>query len=114
MDRMKNLYETIAGNMKTKRKQHGISQEQLAEQADVSVDTIKSVENGRRAMSLDTYLNIVQVLGAAPFSLMKQGYAKDYAERFLFLVERRSQWEIEFVLHMVEQILKGHDSYLEG
>ena len=31
----------------------------LAERADVSLDTIKSVENGRRAMSLDTYLNIV-------------------------------------------------------
>lgn len=114
MDSRKDLYVTIAGNIKKERKRLSISQVQLAEKADVSVDTIKSVENGRRAMSLDTYLNIVQALGAAPFSLMKQGHAKDYAERFLFLVERRSQWEIEFVLHMVEQILKGHDSYLEG
>ncbi len=56
----------------------------------------------------------MQALGTAPFSFMKQGHTKDYAERFLFLVERRSQGEIEFVLHMVEQILKGHDGYLEG
>ena len=114
MDKRENLYGIIAGNIRQERKRLHISQGQLAEKADVSVDTIKSVENGRRAMSLDTYLNIVQALGAAPFSLMKQGHTKDYAERFLFLVERRSQWEIEFVLHMVEQILKGHDSYLKG
>lgn len=37
------------------------------------------------AMSLDTYLNIVQALGAAPFSLMKQRHIKDYIERFSFL-----------------------------
>ncbi len=99
MDSRKNLYGTIAGNIKKERKRLSISQVQLAEKADVSVDTI---------------LNIVQALGTAPFSFMKQGHTKDYAERFLFLVERRSQGEIEFVLHMVEQILKGHDGYLEG
>ena len=55
MDIRKNLYGTIAGNIKKERKRLSISQVQLAEKADVSVDTIKSVENGRRAMSLDTY-----------------------------------------------------------
>ena len=35
-----------------------ITQAELAERADVSLYTIKSVENGRRAMSLDTYLNL--------------------------------------------------------
>ncbi len=114
MDSRKDLYVTIAGNIKKERKRLSISQVQLAEKADVSVDTIKSVENGRRAMSLDTYLNIVQALGMEPLSLMGLGKTGEYTGRFSFLVERRSQGEIEFVLHMVEQILKGHDSYLEG
>lgn len=33
--------------------------------------------------------------------------------RGILIVERRSQGEIEFVLHMVEQMLRGHDSYLK-
>ena len=113
MDSRKNLYGTIAENIKKERKRLSISQVQLAEKADVSVDTIKSVENSRRAMSLDTYLNIVQALGMEPLSLMGWGKTGEYTERFSFLVERRSQGEIEFVLHMVEQMLRGHDSYLK-
>ena len=98
MDSRKNLYGTIAGNIKKERKRLSISQVQLAEKADVSVDTI---------------LNIVQALGMEPLSLMGWGKKGEYTERFSFLVERRSQGEIEFVLHMVEQMLRGHDSYLK-
>lgn len=113
MDRMKNLYETIAGNMKTKRKQREISQEQLAEQAEVSVDTIKSIESGRRAMSLDTYIRIVQALDVPPLSLLGRKSQEEYIERFVFMMEKRSEGEIEFALHMVEQIFKGQDRYLK-
>ena len=52
-------------------KEYKITQAELAERADVSLDTIKSVENGRRAMSLDTYLNIVHALESSPMVLMK-------------------------------------------
>lgn len=113
MDRMKNLYGTIAGNIKTKRKQHGISQEQLAEQAEVSVDTIKSIESGRRTMSLDTYIRIVQALDVPPFALLGRKNQEEYIEQFVFMMGKRSEGEIEFALHMVEQIFKGQDRYLK-
>lgn len=54
-----NIYEIIAENIKRERKRLRISQLVLAEKADVSVDTVKSLESGRRAMSLETYLRIV-------------------------------------------------------
>ena len=54
------MYDIIAGNIRRERIRLCMSQAELAERADVSVDTIKSVENGRRAMSLDTYLSIVR------------------------------------------------------
>ena len=47
-----------------------MTQAELAERADISLDMIKSVENGRRAMSLDTYLNIVNALESSPMVLM--------------------------------------------
>lgn len=71
------------------------------------------MESGRRAMTLDTYLKIVHALETTPFSLiidMKEG--EHHIERFTFMTRERSNKEVEFVLHMVEQILKGQDSYL--
>ena len=59
MWKREHIYEIIAANIRKERIRLGITQAELAERADVSLDTIKSVENGRRAMSLDTYLNIV-------------------------------------------------------
>lgn len=113
MSGMENLYVIIAQNIRTERKKMHISQATLAERADTSIDTIKSVENGRRAMSLDTYLRIVQALETTPMALMNQiEQPEEYMERFFFLVERCNKSEIEFVLHMVEQLLKGKDSYL--
>lgn len=112
MNNGENLYEIIAGNIRRERKRLCISQAELAERADVSVDTIKSVENGRRAMSLDTYLSIVQALETTPLALMSREQPEQYIERFIFMMNRRNEREIEFALHMVEQLLRGQDSYL--
>lgn len=113
MSNEENLYEIIAGNIKKERKRLCISQAELAERADVSVDTVKSVENGRRAMSLDTYLKMVQALETTPLALMSRVQPRQYIERFVFMMNRRNEREIEFALYMVEQLLKGQDSYLK-
>ena len=112
MSNREHLYEIIADNIKKKRKTLRISQGQLAEKADVSIDTVKSVEHGRRAMSLDTYLKIVQALDTTPLALMSREHSGESIERFICMMDRRNENEIEFVLHMVEQLLKGQDYYL--
>lgn len=112
MSNGENLYEMIADNIRRERKRLCISQAELAERADVSVDTVKSVEHGRRAMSLDTYLKMVQALETTPLALMSREQPQQYIERFVFMMNRRNKSEIEFALYMVEQLLKGQDSYL--
>jgi transcriptional regulator with XRE-family HTH domain len=114
MDKGENFYKMIAGNIRKERKQLGMSQSQLAERADLSIDTIKSVENGRRAMSLDTYLKIVQALETTPYALMNRKHPEEYIDRFAFMMTSRNEREIELALHMVEQLLKGQDSYMRG
>ena len=52
MGKREHIYEIIAENIRKERRRLGITQAELAERADVSLDTIKSVENGRRAMEL--------------------------------------------------------------
>ena len=43
---------------------------------------------------------------------MNRKQSEMYTERFNFMMKQRSEGEIEFVLHMVEQLLKGQDCYL--
>ena len=72
MSNEENIYSIIAGNIRRERKRLCLSQARLAERADISIDTIKSVERGKRAMSLDTYLRIVQALETTPLALMNK------------------------------------------
>lgn len=109
-----NLYKMIANNIRRERERLHITQAELAGRADLSVDTVKSIEQGRRLMSLDTYLGIVQALETSPYALMNRGHTEQYIERFSFMVDHRSKNEIEFILHMVEQLLNGRDYYLNG
>ena len=113
MGKREHIYKIIAENIRKERRRLGITQAELAERADVSLDTIKSVENGRRAMSLDTYLNIVHALESSPMVLMSQQHPKKHIERFAFIMNRCDEREIEFALHMIEQILRGQEDYLE-
>ena len=88
MGKREHIYEIIAENIRKERRRLGITQAELAERADVSLDTIKSVENGRRAMSLDTYLNIVHALESSPMVLMSQQHPEKHIERFAFMMNR--------------------------
>lgn len=81
MGKREHIYKIIAENIRKERRRLGITQAELAERADVSLDTIKSVENGRRAMSLDTYLNIVHALESSPTVLMSQQHPEKHIER---------------------------------
>lgn len=106
-------YTTIAHNIKTRRSQLHLSQAQLAERSDVSLDTIKSVESGRRSMNLDTYLRIVNALGTTPAALLEAEPLQGYTERLAFLFGGRSENELRFVLHVVEQALKAEERYIK-
>ena len=91
----------------------GISQATLAERAEVSLDTIKGIESGRRSMRLDTYLRIAEALKTTPIALLYGEQSEEYIERFRFLIYNRNKNEKEFILYMIEQILKGQDDYLK-
>ncbi len=113
MEQGEKLYEIIADNIRKERKKLHISQGILAERAQVSIDTIKSIERGRRSMSLDTYLRIVEALDTTPLALMNREQTGYYIDRFVFMTKNCSSNQVEFVLHIVEELLKGQDYYLK-
>lgn len=106
------IYKTIAYNIKKEREKQYISQVQLAERADVSVDTIKSIENGRRSMSLYTYLRIVEALETTPGALINKELSDESVDKILIMISNCNNKQREFVLYIVEQLIKGQELYL--
>ena len=71
------ILDVFKDRVKEERKKKGVTQEKLAEQIEVSVDTIKRVENGK-GVKLDVAFNIAAALGV-PFELLlpTQKYLSD-------------------------------------
>jgi len=70
MKKRKLLRELLSANIKNRREMLDISQEKLAELADVSIQTIKGIE-GRRTWVSDTMLEkLALALGISPFQLL--------------------------------------------
>ena len=57
-------YLSLGSRIKTARKQKGLTQEQLAEHADLSTTHISNIENGKAIPSLQAIVNIANALSA--------------------------------------------------
>lgn len=61
----------ILGNhIRDRRKEMHISQETLAERAEISPNTVSRIECGQSAMSVEIFMRIVQILGMDVSELM--------------------------------------------
>ena len=52
---MKDIKYIIADNVKLYRKREKITQMELAERAELSLDSVKRIESGKRTMSLEIF-----------------------------------------------------------
>jgi len=64
------LRSYLSANIKARRKVLDISQEKLAELADVSIQMIKGIEGQRTWVSEKTLTNLARVLGVSSFQLL--------------------------------------------
>lgn len=110
---MKELKYIIADNIKLNRKKLGITQMELAERADLSIETIKCIETGKRTMSLDSFLRISQALKITPIVLLSEGIEiLPYIERFEIIMRGKSTQEVEYLLSTLEYMAIGMEKYL--
>jgi len=64
-------YEKLGNKIRMHRKLKGMTQEQLAEQADISLSFFGHIERGTRKPSLDTLVDIANVLEVSPDVLLQ-------------------------------------------
>lgn len=89
---MKNIKYIIADNVKLYRKRQNSTQLELAELTELSLDSIKRVEGGKRTMSLDNFLRIADAL-YVPLSLLlyEQVELIPDIERMLYVLEGKNE-----------------------
>lgn len=59
---MKDIKYIIADNVRLCRKRQNLTQAELTERAELSLDSIKRIESGKRTMSLENFLRLSDAL----------------------------------------------------
>ena len=110
---MKDIRYIIADNVKLYRKQRNLTQAELAERADLSLDSIKRIEGGKRTMSLENFLRLSDALHVPlSFFLYNQMDKIPEAERIYCILRGRSENQKEYLLHMLKEMAEGMDRLL--
>lgn len=109
---MKDIKYIIANNVRLCRKRENLTQAELAERAELSLDSIKRIESGKRTMSLENFLRISDALHV-PLSLLL--YTQEYmpeAEQIHCILKGRSERQKEYLLHILKEMAEGMDKLM--
>lgn len=106
----------ILGNhIRDRRKEMRLSQETLAERAEISPNTVSRIECGQSAMSVETFMRIVQILGmdmsellgVPDFSMEEDGKL----QAMLYQIRHLRHNEREIVLSTMETLVNNMRKY---
>lgn len=110
---MKEIKYIIADNVKLYRKKQGLTQFELAERAELSVDSIKRIEGGSRTMSLDNFMRIASALSVPLSYLIYENLNEiPITERILNILNSKSGKQQEYLVHMLEEMASGLDKLI--
>jgi len=94
------------------RKMRNMTQEQLAESADLSVTFISNIENGKISISAETVIRLSVALKVSSDRLLNIGSEKDENSIADFIKEYTAD-ETELLLEIIELIIKLKNKYQE-
>lgn len=110
---MKDMKYIIADNVRFYRKRANLTQIELAEQAELSLDSVKRIEGGKRSMSLENFLRLSKVLQIPlSFLLYEQKDKAPEEEQIRSILEGRSDRQKKYLLHMLWEMADGMDKLL--
>ena len=83
-------FESIGKNIRRFRKERGYRQEDLAEMVGLSVNYMGAIERGEKLPSLETFITIVNCLGASADFILADVLAEGYRVKESLLSEKLS------------------------
>lgn len=107
---MKDIKYIIADNVKLYRKKQNLTQFELAEKAELSVDSIKRIEHGSRTMSLENFARIADAL-VVPLSYLLYENLNEIpiTERILNILNSKGVNQQKYLVSMLEEMSPGLD-----
>lgn len=103
--KMKDIKYIIADNVKLYRKKQNLPQFELAEKAELSVDSIKRIEHGSRTMSLENFARIADAL-VVPLSYLLYENLNEIpiTERILNILNSKGVNQLKYLVRMLEEM----------
>lgn len=110
---MKDIRYIIADNVRLYRKRENLTQAELAERAELSLDSIKRIEGGKITISLENFLRVSDALHVPlSFFLYDQEDMVPEVERIQCILKGRSESQKEYLLHMLQAMAEGLDKLM--
>ena len=105
-------YHAIAQRIKTARKQAGLTQAELAEKIDISTNAIAKLENDLMTPSLQTLVNIANVLHLDLNNLLRNedGHNNESSQDLFLigLVQELTSKDKDFLIHVINGLKLYH------
>ncbi len=103
------IYSAIGKKIKEYRLKNHLTQEELAEELDISVKYISRIENGSGGVKLETLINAMNLLGIVPNVAFYDLIKNDDIKLQLFLsskISELSKDKIDFLLSLIDSLKK--------
>lgn len=102
-------YRMLGEKIKKERLNRGLTQEDLAEKANLSVSFMGQIERGERKLSVDTLEKIGNTMGTSFDYLLQSNHRVEHdagLDELLYTLRGRTQDEIRMVIDVAKTILK--------
>lgn len=110
-------YYRIGSSIRRNRQEKGLTQEELAEAAGISLKMVQKLEGGQKGFRMETIIRIAEALGVSLGSLADMQGENErtvfWQEAFYKLVKDKSIEEIKYAVEIVDSIFRLHKKYLE-
>ena len=113
----KNIIRKIGLKVRKKRKQAGLTQEQVAEFMDCSITTISRLENGQQLMSLVNLIRLAEILDTdiseflSDFTIKQDITLRSDDDRFLLLLKQYTPQQKEFIYESMKWFLENFPDF---
>ena len=101
----------LGNRIRDRRQEISMSQEKVAEQAGISVNTVSRIEGGQSAMSIEIFIKMVQILGVDANELLGvSGQTKEgdgQCQKIFCRIQHLKQSEQTVVLQTMETLVDG-------
>ena len=101
----------LGNRIRDRRQEISLSQEKVAEQAGISVNTVSRIEGGQSAMSIEIFIKMVQILGVDANELLGvdslEGTKDGQCREMFCRIRHLKQNEQTVVLQTMEALVDG-------